>query len=61
MTFIEDDLKRLKEVGDPNLDALIARLEAAEEAVLAFHIIPKSNWTERIRLAVDKWRKVCGK
>jgi len=44
-----------------DISSLVERLEAAEDAVIAFHIIPKSNWTERIRLAVEKWFKVCGK
>lgn len=72
--FTDDDEKQLKEKTEENrhwhvstiesadvIWALLARLEAAEDAVLAFHIIPKSNWTERIRLAVDKWRRATGK
>lgn len=47
-------------IPQKTLMAILARTEAAEDALMAFHIIPKSNWTERIRLAVDKWRKACG-
>lgn len=59
MTFTDDDLKRLHaeydQMGSDKIDALIARLEAAEHAIAAtvgeFEDSP----------SVQAWRKACGK
>jgi hypothetical protein len=67
--FTDDKLEKLKSdlekhividlIQDDGL-SLLARLEAAESALMRFHSIPKDEWTSGIREAVDKWRKAQG-
>ena len=73
--FTDDDLKRLKEsynngphntggmtvVLTPELQALLARLEAAEWALLRFHSISEDIRTEGMREALKVWREAAGK
>lgn len=82
MTFTDDDLKRLKEdnmAGEGtkhpwiitfNLEALLARLEAAETlcALTEFHYgdirkygNPESGQDAELTDAVEVWRKAAGK
>lgn len=69
MTFSDDDLKRLKDYyedparGDTPLKwkALIARLEAAEVAYLAYRNDPEVRHTpEQVQLGIA-WRTAAGK
>lgn len=66
MKFTDEDLKRLKkslegQSGTEGFHALIARMEAAEWALLRFHIIPPTDRTSGIEEALDNWRKAAGK
>lgn len=73
MTFSDEDLKRLKDyaVGfnkdypsdwlSLSIVASIARLEAAEYALIRYSIMPKDQTTSGIREAVEAWRKAAGK
>lgn len=70
--FSDDDLKRLKEYlycdhkktegclhpiyGPPLIDALIARLEAAEAYIFA-----RSDNPYQVSERYDAWKKACGK
>jgi hypothetical protein len=69
MKFTDDDLKRLKEemdaypeLRDFKVDALLARLEAAEKLILlrGTHI-PNATITRETETAVWAWRKAAGK
>lgn len=75
MSFSDADLKRLKdsvsawdhdtdldaELLAKNLEALLARLEAAEYALVRWQAIPGDTRTLGIDEAMDKWRKAAGK
>lgn len=69
MIFTDDDLKRLHaeytEMGSDKIDALIIRLEAAEEALGYFHdhIETSTGYHTRSLLgdSHSKWRKAAGK
>lgn len=61
--FTDADLNRLKGDIGPleerysylDVKALLSRLDAAEYALIRFHIIPKDQWTSGIDEAVAKW------
>ena len=61
MAFTDDDLKRAKEnINDPYVQALLARLEAAENFI---EVGALSQGVSIAKLAVAelKWRKAAGK
>lgn len=67
MTFTDDDLKRLKENGPEwelsyeKLAALLARLEAAEDALAHSHGLGSTWCCEKAKELDKSWRKAAGK
>lgn len=64
MTFTDDDLKRLKEfqwASKERTDALILRLEAAENAYLTYRNDPEVRHTPEQVEAGLAWRKSAGR
>lgn len=67
--FTDEDLARIKRdlngyrqwASNDQVLALLARLEAAEWALLCFRIIPDDILTQVIRDAVSDWYKKAGK
>lgn len=67
MGFSDEEIQELKtgfayKCGHPDilteeLDALLARLDAAEWALLRYQIIPDEDLTAGIREAREAWRK----
>lgn len=69
MPFDNDDLKRLKGELDGirprriaiQLDALLARLEAAEKALQSFLVAPLWPTPDTLKNDLEAWRKAAGK
>lgn len=71
MAFNDDDLKWLKEAANhrrdklssivyvdlPEVDALLARMEAAETIV---DMMANGTTTKKYQIALEAWRKACG-
>lgn len=68
MSFTDSDLKRLKELAkqkalsglEPDIVALLARLEAAEKVIKEIdeHFLSDHDYVERL---IETWRKAVGK
>ncbi len=69
MSFNDDDLKRLKDILVPgditffdfSLDALIARLEAAERVCGIVSLMSRGWLTKEQIMIFEAWRKASGK